>query len=219
MTGLFGSQAVVYQNGATDSLPLEAEASTLISTMRPMFTIHAGEYLVGLHVQKHLKLNAWIPAKDTGIDLLVTDPDNHHSVSLQVKYGKDFLPEEKIPELRENFRCLSWFTLNRTKLNASPAEFWVFVLHGFKSEAPDFIVIPATELQRRMAELHESGSDVLQCYLSSTESGQCWETRGLGKKDKLEIVCGTYRNPLRDFTRYMNEDGWTALKNRLLERS
>jgi hypothetical protein len=41
--------------------------------MKPLFTIHAGEYLVGLHVQKSLKLNAWIPAKDTGIDLLVTD--------------------------------------------------------------------------------------------------------------------------------------------------
>ena len=34
--------------------------------MRPLFTIHAGEYLAGLHVQKTLKLNAWIPAKDRG---------------------------------------------------------------------------------------------------------------------------------------------------------
>ncbi len=58
--------------------------------MKSMFTIHAGEYLVGLHVQKSLKLNAWIPAKDTGIDLLVTDDANLHAVSLQVKYGKDF---------------------------------------------------------------------------------------------------------------------------------
>jgi len=40
--------------------------------MRPMFTIHAGEYLVGLHLQQRLGLNVWIPAKDTGIDLLVT---------------------------------------------------------------------------------------------------------------------------------------------------
>ncbi len=61
--------------------------------MRPLFTIHAGEYLVGLHVQKSLKLNAWIPAEDIGIDLLITDSDNLRAVSLQVKYGKDFLPE------------------------------------------------------------------------------------------------------------------------------
>jgi hypothetical protein len=183
-----------------------------------MFTIHAGEYLVGLYVQKDLKLNAWIPAKDTGIDLLVTDRDNHHAASLQVKYGKDFLPEEKIPELRVNFRCLSWFTLNRTKLNSSMADFWVFVLHGFKSEAPDFIVIPTAALQQCMAELHRSDSDILQCYFSSTESGQCWETRGLGKEDKLQIVKGTYKCPLRDFTRYLNNDGWTALTNKLIQR-
>jgi len=59
--------------------------------------------LVGLHVQKILKLNAWIPAKDTGIDLLVTDRDNHHTASLQVKYGRisyrkeDSLTARKIP--------------------------------------------------------------------------------------------------------------------------
>jgi len=71
--------------------------------MRPLFTIHAGEYLVGLHVQKHLKLNAWIPAKDIGIDLLVTDMENRRTVSLQVKYGKDFLPEETNPTIRKRF--------------------------------------------------------------------------------------------------------------------
>lgn len=83
--------------------------------MQPLFTIHAGEYLVGLCIQQRLKLNVWIPAKDTGIDLLVTDRENRRTVSLQAKYGKDFLPEEKNPELRDKLRCLSWFTLNRAK--------------------------------------------------------------------------------------------------------
>ena len=49
------------------------------------------------------KVNARIPARDTGIDLLVTDSDNLHAVSLQVKYGKDFLPEMKA-ELRSSLR-------------------------------------------------------------------------------------------------------------------
>jgi hypothetical protein len=99
--------------------------------MRPLFTIHAGEYLVGLYIQKSLKLNAWIPAKDIGIDLLVTDSDNFRAVSLQVKYGKDFLPEMKA-ELRRSLRCVSWFTLNRAKLDTSQAQFWIFVLRGFE---------------------------------------------------------------------------------------
>ena len=74
-----------------------------------MFTIHAGEYLVGLYVQQRLGLNVWIPAKDTGIDLLVTDHENRRTVSLQAKYGKDFLPG-KSAALRDSALA----ALNRT---------------------------------------------------------------------------------------------------------
>ena len=182
--------------------------------MRPLFTIHAGEYLVGLHVQKSLKLNAWIPAKDIGVDLLVTDSENLGAVSLQVKYGKDFLPEMKA-ELRKSLRCFSWFTLNMAKLAASPAEFWVFVPPGFKSDNPDFVVIPTVELQRRMTEIHGSDSGTLQSYFCSTETDRCWEARGLGSTDKMQIADGTFKNPARDFTKYLNEDGWAAVANKL----
>jgi hypothetical protein len=141
--------------------------------MRPLFTIHAGEYLVGLHVQKFLKLNAWIPAKDIGIDLLVTDSHNLRAVSLQVKYGKDFLPEMKA-EMRKSLRCFSWFALNMAKLKESTAEFWVFVLHGFKSDAPDFIVIPTAELQRRMTGFHGSDSFAVITQKSQPTVGRFW---------------------------------------------
>ncbi len=177
-----------------------------------MFTIHAGEYLVGLYVQQRLGLNAWIPAKDTGIDLLVTDRENLRAVSLQAKYGKDFLPEERNPELREKLRCLSWFTLNRAKLDASPAEFWIFVLHGFKSKVPDFVVIPTAELQQRMTKLHNERT--LQIYLCTTGSKRCWEIRGLGH-DMPRIEEGIRKNPLRDFTPYLNADGWNAVAKKL----
>ena len=182
--------------------------------MRPLFTIHAGEYLVGLHIQKRLKLNAWIPAKDTGIDMLVTNRENARAVSLQVKYGKDFLPE-KTAALREKLRCLSWFTLNWKKLDESKADYWVFVLRGFDSDDSDFVVIPTGELRRRMAELH--GTDPkLQSYLCSTKTDQCWETRGpKGDSIQMQIANGTYQNPARDFSEYMNDKGWSALTAKL----
>jgi hypothetical protein len=182
--------------------------------MRPLFTIHAGEYLVGLHVQKSLRLNAWIPAKDVGIDLLVTDRDNLHAISLQVKYGKDFLPEKKA-ELRRSLRCVSWFTLNRTKLDRSQAQFWVFVLRGFASDASDFVVIPTAELQRRMTKIHSSDRGTLQSYFCSTKHDRCWETRGLGLKVERQIAGGTYENPVRDFTAYLNKNGWAAVAKML----
>jgi hypothetical protein len=136
--------------------------------MRPLFTIDAGEYLVGLHVQKSLKRNAWIPAKDIGIDLLATDSHNLHAVSWQAKYGKDFLPEKKT-ELRRSLRWVSWFTLNRAKLDTSQADFWVFVLRGFESDASDFVVIPTAELTRRMTKIPSSDSGRIQSYFCSTK--------------------------------------------------
>lgn len=60
--------------------------------MRPIFSVHAGEYLVGTHIEENYKnLNVWIPAKDTGIDLLLTDKTNRKTLSIQVKFSKDFL--------------------------------------------------------------------------------------------------------------------------------
>ena len=61
--------------------------------MKPISSIHAGEYLVGTHIEENYKtFNVWLPSKDTGIDLLVTDKTNNKTVSLQVKFSKDFLP-------------------------------------------------------------------------------------------------------------------------------
>jgi hypothetical protein len=186
--------------------------------MKQLFAIHPGEYLVGLHIQKNpklKKLNVWIPAKDTGIDFLVTDSTNLHAVSLQVKYGKDFLPEKEA-KLRRLLRCYSWFTLNKTKLDKSHAQFWVFVLRGFESTKPDFVVIPKAELQRRMKKIHGSDRGTLQIYLCSTKKNRCWETRVRGE-DKVvhQIAEGTYEDPIRDFTKYLNENGWAAVVNKL----
>jgi len=60
--------------------------------MKPIFSIHAGEYLVGTHIEENYKnFNVWLPSKDTGVDLLVTDQANSKTASLQVKFSKDFL--------------------------------------------------------------------------------------------------------------------------------
>lgn len=45
--------------------------------MRPIFTDHASEYLLGRHIEKMFKsLNVWVPSKDMGVDLLVTGTSN-----------------------------------------------------------------------------------------------------------------------------------------------
>ncbi len=59
--------------------------------MKPLFTIHAGEYLTGEYIEKkYPDWNVWIPSKDTGIDFLITNKQNKKSVSIQVKFSKDW---------------------------------------------------------------------------------------------------------------------------------
>lgn len=65
--------------------------------MTPLFTVHAGEYIVGEKIEKEFKeLNVWIPSKDTGIDLLITNKENTDTVSLQVKLSRVYMSPEAI---------------------------------------------------------------------------------------------------------------------------
>ena len=60
--------------------------------MKPIFTIHAGEYLLGSFIEGKFKnLNVWVPTKDKGIDLLISDAANKKTITYQVKFSKDFL--------------------------------------------------------------------------------------------------------------------------------
>jgi len=59
--------------------------------MRPLFTVHAGEFLVGDRIERAFpSLNVWISAKDTGVDPLITDHSGQKTVSLQVKLSRDY---------------------------------------------------------------------------------------------------------------------------------
>src|SRR4249920_2150514 len=78
-----------------------AETCSLeVTPIRPLFTVHAGEFLVGeLIEQTFPSLNVWVPAKDTGVDLLVTDVGARNAISLQVKLSRDY----RLPEATEPF--------------------------------------------------------------------------------------------------------------------
>lgn len=85
--------------------------------MKPIFTIHAGEYLVGSYIEENYKdYNVWIPSKDIGIDLLVTNSDNTRTVSIQVKFSKDFLITHGRKEYQKYLLSCGWWTLNRDKI-------------------------------------------------------------------------------------------------------
>ena len=179
--------------------------------MKPFFAVHGGEYLVGSEIERRFpKANVWVPSKDTGIDLLVSDSKNRRTCSLQVKFSKDFLVTEMGPEFQSSLRACGWWTLRRDKIESSAADYWVMVLMGFERKTTDFVLIPTRQLLRRLVVIHPHQSR-LQVYLWVTNRNRCWETRDLKKADQLLVAHGEFDDGTRDFTEWLNV--WTPLSS------
>lgn len=182
-------------------------------SMKPIFTIHAGEYLVGSYIEENYKdFNIWIPSKDTGIDLLVTNKDNTRTVSIQIKFSKDFLITHGKKEYQNDLVSCGWWTLNREKIEKSTADLWVMVLHTFNDKNMQYVIIDPTELNYRMNAIHPTEKS-LQTYLWVTSKGKCWETRGLKKYQQDLVVEDAFENNVRNFSSFLNN--WTALEDKL----
>lgn len=182
--------------------------------MKPLFTVHAGEYLVGSYIEKNFpKWRVWVPAKDTGIDLLITNHPNTRAVSLQVKFSKDFNPTNQANVLQDKLRATGWWRHQAKKIKASKADFWVFVLPSFMEHETSFIIIPPADLLPRLRSIHEGCERTIHSYFSVTKTGRCWETRGLNKADLDLIASDRFRNTCRDFTLSLN--AWHQIQKRL----
>lgn len=174
--------------------------------MKPIFTIHAGEILVGHEIQRRFhRANVWMPAKDTGVDLLVTDHSNRNAVSLQVKFSRDYLVTHvKHATLKQGLRACGWWKLTRKQIKVSRADYWVFVLIGFANRSTDFIIIKPEDLLKRLDSIHGTMQS-FQTYIWVTRDGKyCWETRGLKRAEHLALVANRFTNASRNFSAYLN---------------
>ena len=180
--------------------------------MRPLFTIHAGEYVVGDFIEKkYSNLCVWIPSKDTGIDLLVTGTRGHQPVSLQVKLSKDYKPLKAANAFEESIVAAGWLTLEHDKLEKSQADLWVIVLVSHERRMkPQFVVIPPAELLRRLSSTHGK-SKKYQVYPWITKSKLCLDVRGLSREQLNEVHAGKMELRDRDLSNYLEK--WTSLEN------
>ncbi|MGE4157687.1 MAG: hypothetical protein AB7F75_01165 [Planctomycetota bacterium] len=175
--------------------------------MKPIFTVHAGEFVVADYIEKTFKrCNLWVPSRDTGIDLLVTNSKNNKAISLQVKFSRDFLTTHFSSLFQKSLRACGWWSINQDKLAKSKADYWVFVVVGFERRITEFIVIKPKDLLKRIKAIHGNGRTI-QCYLNVTANGQCWESRGLKRKDQLALALGDNSDRKRDFSTFLNNWG------------
>jgi hypothetical protein len=177
--------------------------------MKPLFTIHAGEFLVASYIEQRFKdYLVWIPSRDSGVDLLLTDMDCKKAVSIQVKFSRDFLATHMTDALRPGLKACGWFTINPQKLSQSKANFWIFVLYPFNQQEIDFVIAPPSAILKMLSSLHGKVNSI-QSYIWVTKKRRCWEARGLNRQDQLLVSNNLYRNPARDLTPYLNN--WAAI--------
>jgi len=182
--------------------------------MKPLFSIHAGEYLVGAYIERtYRRWNVWVPSKDTGVDILVTDARNRKAVSLQVKYSKDFNPTHGSLLIQSHLLASGWWTHDPSKIQKSKADFWVFVLPSFVERETSFIIVPPAELHRRFKAIHGTSKKRIHSYLRVTKTKRCWEARGLSKADQERIALDEFSNKDRDFTIFL--DAWKQIETQL----
>jgi hypothetical protein len=178
--------------------------------MKSLFTIHAGEFIVGDYIErKFRRVKIWLPSKDTGVDLLLTDSKNQKALSLQIKFSRDFLTTHMPVIYQKPLRACGWWSLNRKKIDNSQADYWVFVLVGFERRSTDFVIIKPSELLARLNSIH-GNLTTIQSYLWITEKKKCWEARGLKRPDQLKIAQGQYTDNDRDFSEYLNN--WSPVQ-------
>ena len=183
--------------------------------MKPLFTIHAGEYLVGDFLERKFNdCEIWIPSKDTGTDLLITNSKKRsYNVGLQVKYSKDFLPGMDAA-FHDNFSACCWWTLNFNKIQNSNADLWILAPYSFADKKINFVIIEPNVLADRLNKIHGK-QKTANMYLWITKDGKCFETRGLHKSIQNELINGKYSSieKQRDFTEYLN--AWNKIEKKL----
>lgn len=147
------------------------------------------------------------------MDLLVTDARNRKTVSLQVKFSKDFTPTHGTPLLQSRLLAAGWWTHQTDKIQKSKADFWVFVLPSFVEKETSFIILPPAELLRHFKAIHGTLKKRIDSYLRVTKTKRCWEARGLANADQELIALDRFTDENRDFTVFLN--AWKQVEVRL----
>ena len=173
--------------------------------MKPLFTVHEGEFLVGAYINRHFKkkFEVWVPTKDEGVDLLVTRRrGKQRPVRVQVKFSRSYGFKGVAPE---RFLARGWFTLKPKKIRSSKADLWVFVILTLQQQAV-YILVPTKELVKRIPKLP---GKMWNLYPTAFKPRRCYDLRGLTKSESHLAVVDGPRDKKRDYSCFL--ENWKLL--------
>jgi len=174
--------------------------------MRPIFTIHAGEYVFGEAFQKRFpKADLWVPAKDKGTDFLITEPSLSEPISVQVKMSKDYSKTQAIDSFEKSRKAGGWFTFSHDKIANSPAQIWTIVLISTARTAkPVFINIRPEVLLGNLCKVHgkQKSYNVYPWLMEINSKIVCVEGRSLKEPERNNLADGGPIPDGRDWTQH-----------------
>lgn len=180
--------------------------------MKPIFTPHAGEFLVGEMIEQEYGLNVWLPSKDVGIDLLVTNSRNSRTCSLQVKLSRDYADRYKMPSLSIGAITASgWFQFTRAKIESSPADYWVLLIVSAKRAGEKikthYVVIPPERLLKHLVKTYGDVAS-FKFYLAVTDTENVYDWRG-PKSQNVDLKRGLSKSNPRNYSDCL--ENWKCL--------
>jgi hypothetical protein len=180
--------------------------------LKPIFMPHAGEFLVGEKIERIPGLNVWLPSKDDGVDLLVTDTNNRRSCSLQVKLSRNYADNYDMPDLGDDTVISSgWFKFPRDKIGFSPADYWVLLVVSTKKTKEKIqvhhVVLKPEKLLERLEKTYGKATSY-QFYLAVTERGIVFDWRGLKKSEPIPRSF-FFQSSSRNYTQHLED--WSCL--------
>ncbi len=180
--------------------------------MKPNFTVRTGTHLVGTHLERTFRsCRVWIPTKKSGIDLLLTDASCSRTVPLQVKYSRDYVDSSAADPAFQAITRSSFISVQRQKIEASPARYWVIVLQSFTSKSKRFLVITPSELLKHIEE-HHGRQNTYRLYFTVVGETKCWELRCPIAEKRDALASGSIK-PSRDFSEFL--DDWSRIRREI----
>lgn len=179
--------------------------------MKPIFSIHAGEYLVGSEIEKQCPdWEIWLPSRDVGTDLLIRHKSTKQTKSIQVKFSKSWTETHTRVEFRKHFRTQGWWTLKKDKVRSSPADYWIFALYSFDTSKNDYLIFRKEELINLYKSNKRWDNETIQSYFWTLKNDTAFEGRGLKKKEIQRLLDYPQEFQKRDVSFHLNN--WSILK-------
>lgn len=178
--------------------------------MKPMFTVHAGEFIFAETVEKKFpKLRLWMPTKDTGVDFLITDAAGEKTTTVQVKMSRDYRPAMAQSVFDQQLSAAGWFVFTYKALTKTAASTWSLILVSpVRNQKPIFLNICPRILLQRLIQLHGEKEDY-HLYPWVLKNKSCIDGRGMKRLDKRKYIDGNFDVRQRDMTDYL--ENWDFL--------